>query len=53
MSTRRAATARQAIWIVILTLAANAISLAEISAQSAPARRNGTPLGTAPPKGLA
>ncbi len=30
-----------------------ALELAEISAQSAPARRNGTPLGTAPAKGPA
>ena len=30
-----------------------ALELAEISARSAPARRNGTPLGTAPSKGLA
>jgi diguanylate cyclase (GGDEF)-like protein len=30
-----------------------ALELAEISAQSAPARRNGTPLGTAPSKGTA
>jgi diguanylate cyclase (GGDEF)-like protein len=30
-----------------------ALELAEISAQSAPARRNGTPLGTAPAKGEA
>src|SRR5215213_6772520 len=30
-----------------------ALELAEISAQSAPARRNGTPLGTAPSKGPA
>ena len=30
-----------------------ALELAEISAQSAPARRNGTPLGTAPSRGAA
>jgi GGDEF domain-containing protein len=30
-----------------------ALELAEISARSAPPRRNGTPLGTAPSKGLA
>jgi GGDEF domain-containing protein len=30
-----------------------ALELAEISAQSAPVRRNGTPLGTAPAKGPA
>src|SRR5262245_21911288 len=31
----------------------HALELAEISARSAPARRNGTPLGTAPAKGIA